>query len=161
VNVYLVRHAHAGDRSRWNGDDAERPLSARGRDQADAVAQALRGAPIVRVLSSPALRCRQTVGPLAHLLGLDVEIADELDEDAALRPARALLDATVRADRGDVVMCGHGDLLPQLLDDLRRDGVEVDGDGCAKGSVWQVTADGGQYVRAVYHRHPEDSLRTT
>jgi len=158
VNVYLVRHAHAGDRSRWNGDDAERPLSARGRDQADAVAQALRGAPIVRVLSSPALRCQQTVGPLAHLLGLEVEIAREFEEAAPLRPARARLDKLARLD-GDVVVCGHGDLIPELLDDLRRDGVDVDGAGCAKGSVWQVSAEDGRYRRAVYHRHPDESLR--
>lgn len=161
MNVYLVRHAHAGDRSRWNGDDSDRPLSAKGRDQADAIAQALRGAPIVRVLSSPALRCQQTIGPLALLLGLEVEVAGEFDEDAPLRPARTRIDELVRADDGDVVVCGHGDLIPALLDDLRRDGVELDGSGCAKGSVWQVEADGGRYRRAVYHRHPDESLRTT
>ena len=46
MEIHLVRHAHAGNRSAWRGDDRVRPLSAKGRAQADAIADALeRGVP--------------------------------------------------------------------------------------------------------------------
>ena len=160
MNIYLVRHAHAGDRRRWSGDDGDRPLSAKGRDQAEVIAEVLGAAPIARVLSSPSRRCQQTVGPLVHRLGVAIEVVEVFDEGAPVRPARKLLDELARDD-ADVVVCGHGDLIPELLDGLRHDGVELDGVGCAKGSVWQVVATDGSYQRAVYHRHPDESLRVT
>lgn len=157
VNVYLIRHAHAGDRARWNGPDADRPLSAKGRDEAADIADALEGQPITRVLSSPALRCQQTVAGLAARLGLTVEVHDMVREGASLDAARTLLDELLHSGK-DTVVCGHGDLIPELLDRLRSDGVTVDGRGCAKGSVWHLVAKGGQVTRATYHRHPEAGM---
>jgi 8-oxo-dGTP diphosphatase len=159
VNLYLIRHAHAGSRARWDGHDAERPLSAKGRDEADDIAETLQDQPIARVLSSPALRCQQTVAGLANRLGLSVEVHDMVREGASVAAARALLDELLH-DGKDAVVCGHGDLLPDLLDTLRRDGVAVDGQGCAKGSVWHLAARDGRVTQATYHRHPQPgSLR--
>jgi phosphohistidine phosphatase SixA len=157
VNLYLIRHAHAGDRSRWNGRDSERPLSAKGRDEADDITAALDGQPIKQVLSSPAVRCQQTVAGIAHRLGLNVEVHDGLGEGGSLATARVLLDDLLHLG-GDAVVCGHGDLLPELLDSLRHEGVTVDGRGCAKGSVWHLAATDGRVTRATYHRHPEAGM---
>ncbi len=52
--VYLVRHAKAGDRQAWPGDDLSRPLSKTGRRQAKALVRVLSGRMIERILSSPA-----------------------------------------------------------------------------------------------------------
>ena len=82
--IYLVRHAKAGDRSRWDGADSLRPLSKTGRRQAEAIADALVGAGIARVVSSPFARCRQTVEPLCGRLDAAIEEADELAEGARL-----------------------------------------------------------------------------
>jgi phosphohistidine phosphatase SixA len=155
VNLYLVRHAHAGDRGRWTGPDHERPLSARGRDQANAITEAFAGVPIDRVLSSPAVRCQQTVAAVASAAGVPLEITEVLAEGAPLAPARALLDELARAGT-QAILCGHGDLLPELLHSLERDGTDVQGSGCAKGSVWTIEVDDGKYVRATYERHPGD-----
>ena len=62
---YLLRHAHAGDKHAWNGPDLARPLSGAGRREAHGLLTQLRDYPIIRVLSSPAVRCLQTVEPLA------------------------------------------------------------------------------------------------
>ena len=56
------------------------------------------------------------------------------------------------------MICAHGDLLPEVLDSLRRDGVSVDGRGCAKGSVWHLVGRDGRIERATYHRHPEPGV---
>ena len=61
----LVRHAVAGDRRKWSGDDRLRPLDRRGRRQASALPEALSGFPVSRILTSPAARCIGTVEPLA------------------------------------------------------------------------------------------------
>jgi phosphohistidine phosphatase SixA len=79
--LLLVRHARAGDREEWIGDDRRRPLDDRGRAQAAALPELLAAYPIERILSSPADRCVQTVGPLASARGLEIEVWEELSEE--------------------------------------------------------------------------------
>ena len=69
MTLLLIRHASAGDRNDWVGDDLLRPLDGRGRSQASRLPELLGDYEIARVLSSPALRCVQTVEPLAALAG--------------------------------------------------------------------------------------------
>ena len=78
--VFLVRHAKAGDRSTWQGDDDGRPLTKAGRRQARALVDVFAGRPINRIVSSPAVRCVDTVEPLAEARGLAVEVRNELRE---------------------------------------------------------------------------------
>ncbi len=100
----LVRDADAGDRREWTGPDELRALSPLGRAQAEELADNLGGLPILRVLTSPALRCRQTVLPLARELSLAVEPCQLLRIDAdPLQLARFLTeDASQNA-----VLCTH------------------------------------------------------
>jgi 8-oxo-dGTP diphosphatase len=105
--VILVRHAAAGEREDWEGDDRLRPLDARGRAQAEGLVAALDGLEIARVVSSPFLRCVQTVEPLAAARGLSVEPLDELGEERQVDDGAAL----VRSLAGDPVLaCVHGGL---------------------------------------------------
>src|SRR6266508_3359874 len=66
----LVRHADAGNKRDWSGPDAERPLSEEGWEQAAGLVDLLAGLRIERLLTSPLLRCRQTLEPLAAALEL-------------------------------------------------------------------------------------------
>ena len=77
-----------GDRDDWVGDDRLRPLDGRGRNQASRLPELLGDYEIARVLSSPAVRCVQTVEPLARSRGLDIEVREELSEEAARRSRR-------------------------------------------------------------------------
>ena len=63
--VILLRHASAGDRAEWQGDDVVRPLDKRGHKQALALREALLARGVRRSVSSPYVRCVQTVEPLA------------------------------------------------------------------------------------------------
>ncbi|HEX2047206.1 MAG TPA: phosphoglycerate mutase family protein [Acidimicrobiales bacterium] len=128
--MLLVRHAEAGDRHRWDGRDEDRPLSEEGRAQAEALTDVLAGYEIARILSSPYLRCTQTVEPLAAARGLPAEPSDDLAEGAgrvALMRVRSLLEA-----QGDTVLCTHGDVVEEVLDGL---GVRRS-DETAKGATW-------------------------
>src|SRR5260370_42535529 len=62
--MYVVRHAKAGDRAEWEGDDRLRPLTKSGRRQAEELAAWLKKEPIHAILSSEDARCLQTGEPL-------------------------------------------------------------------------------------------------
>jgi broad specificity phosphatase PhoE len=89
--LYLLRHAHAGNKRAWNGPDDQRPLSAAGRREAAGLLVQLRARPVGAILSSPALRCRQTVRPLAEHHRLPVELDGRLAVDATVEQAVGLL----------------------------------------------------------------------
>ena len=99
VTLVLVRHAWAGKRSHWRGDDRLRPLDDRGRRQAAELLEVLGGVEIGRIVSSPDLRCVQTVEPLAAERGLEVEPADALGEDLQGRPGSSCSASWSQAPR--------------------------------------------------------------
>ena len=145
--IYLLRHAHAGSKKTWSGPDDRRPLSDTGRREAAGLVPLLDGRPIATILSSPALRCEQTVRPLAEGRGLPVGLEGRLDVDAGLDDAATLL----RPDLGDLVLCSHGELIGELLGLLRERGAPIDRDArWPKGSTWLLRFSGDRVAEATY-----------
>jgi len=93
ADVLLIRHASAGDPEEWDGDDRLRPLDELGFGQAVGLVGLLDGYEISLVLSSPALRCVQTVEPLALERGLEVQVRDELAEERQETDGAALVQS--------------------------------------------------------------------
>ena len=114
--LLLVRHASAGDRAQWVGDDSERPIDKRGRKRAEKLVAQLEPYPIEAILSSPARRCVETVDPLGRARGLETEQRSELSEDLQAVEGVALVRSLVGRD---VVVCGHGGLEYVLADPPR------------------------------------------
>jgi 8-oxo-dGTP diphosphatase len=150
--VILIRHAQAGLRRDWVGDDRLRPLSTRGRRQADRLPESLRSCLPQRVLSSPYTRCVQTVTPLAGGLGLRTETTEHLAEGAGLQ---ALVLIRSLAD-DKVAVCTHGDVITDILVALAdEDRLDLGPKPRqAKGSAWVLQADLGRFVRAAYLAPP-------
>jgi 8-oxo-dGTP pyrophosphatase MutT (NUDIX family)/broad specificity phosphatase PhoE len=145
--VYLVRHGHAGEKSAWIGDDRLRPLSPTGEAQAQDLVPLLRFTGIQHLISSPHLRCVQTLEPLASELGLKIEEHPGLAEGAPDEMLDALLEG---ANGQTVVLCSHGDVIPRVLDRLSAEGVEIVGDDAKKGSIWVLAAVDGRFRSATY-----------
>lgn len=146
--MLLIRHAHAGSRRDWSGDDQLRPLSTHGRRQARRLVGALTPLAPQRILSSPYTRCLETVEPLARALGVRPEATNELTEGAgaeALRLIRALASEKV-------ALCTHGDVIPEVLVALAdEDRLDLGSNPRqAKGSAWVLEATGGRFVKATY-----------
>jgi phosphohistidine phosphatase SixA len=156
VTLYLVRHATAGQRSPFD-NDLERQLSDVGHEQAAALTEFFAEMPVRSVWSSLATRCFQTVRSIAAHHGLEVVPQHFLTEGA--RPVDFL--EALRAEsslKGDLVLCSHGDLIPEVLSRLLREGLTVVGSrGCEKGSVWSIETRGRDMVRASYTARPMSS----
>ncbi len=151
--LHLVRHADAGNRGAWVGDDFDRPLDDSGRMQAEAIAVALAQRPVQRILSSPYVRCVETVAPLGRTLGLPVEASGELAEGSYVADALNLL-GSLAAVGGDSVLCSHGDVIPGVLWVLDQYGLDIGDLGrCKKGSIWELEVVDGRITAANY-RHP-------
>jgi phosphohistidine phosphatase len=107
VRLCLLRHAHAGDPTKWRGPDSERPLSERGRRQAERVGTLLVAAGFDpdAILASPALRAAETARIVAQALGAEVSIHDALAGPLTLADIDDLLAAS--GDPGRPVLVGH------------------------------------------------------
>jgi phosphohistidine phosphatase SixA len=124
----LIRHASAGDRQSWTSDDDERPLDKRGRRQAQQLVELLKDYPLGRILSSPALRCVQTVEPLAAARGLVIETADEIGEGHDAEHLIATLDGA------DVALSCHGGLSDAVCGERQKKAevLVLDGTGAVR-----------------------------
>jgi phosphohistidine phosphatase SixA len=145
---YVVRHAKAGSRGHWSGDDRLRPLSKKGFKQAAALVGILEPFPITAIYSSPFRRCVQTVEPLARARELPLKESPHLTEGHGLAGAMEFM-----GDRSldHVVLSTHGDIVWELVEELVRRTVVKPGEGgFEKGSTWVVDLDKGSFVRASF-----------
>lgn len=150
--LVLVRHASAGERSSWRGDDAERPLDGRGRAQADDLASVLGGYGGGRVVSADVVRCVQTVTPFAAVSGLTVEAEPLFSEAGFATDPGAAVARLRRLARGPdaVVVCTQRKALPGLLRGLSAGfGADVAGVRLRKGAFCVLHLAGGEHARAV------------
>jgi exopolyphosphatase/guanosine-5'-triphosphate,3'-diphosphate pyrophosphatase len=147
VILFLVRHAKGYSRARWFEDDDLRPLTPIGDLQSEAIATAIAEEQPRSLLSSPAVRCYQTLQPLARQTGLRIELDPRLAEGADPAGVLPLLDGL---GEETVVLCSHGDVVPALLSALKPQGL---GDGpieCRKGSFWRLERERNGQLRATY-----------
>jgi 8-oxo-dGTP diphosphatase len=147
MSVFVVRHAKAGSRRKWQGPDELRPLSGLGWRQAKALTKWLGAEKITRILSSPAVRCRETVEPLAEHFELGVELDHALMEGAPFEEAWRLIE---KVSDEQAVLSTHGDIMGGVLMYAERHGVPVDDDRLEKGATWVLDFEAGALVTARY-----------
>ena len=157
--VLLVRHANAGDRDKWRGDDRMRPLDEIGREQAGELVRLLSRFEVQRLVSADYLRCIQTLKPLGDSIGLPVEEeillsergypGHEAEAEAALRKLGDHEEA--------VAACSQREVIPDLVKRLAADdGVELPQPfKYKKAGVWALSFDGQQLCAVEYFPPPK------
>jgi 8-oxo-dGTP pyrophosphatase MutT (NUDIX family) len=148
--IVLVRHARAGKRSEWKGDDAERPLDDFGRDQAHRLVEFLSWFAPTRIVSANLARCTETVEPLAQSLGLSVAV-DPVFSDAEFvaNPSGTETALLSLAKPGKVtVICSQGEAVPGLIDRVVRGTRPSE---TRKGDAWVLSLVDGTVVSADYY----------
>jgi 8-oxo-dGTP diphosphatase len=155
MRLYVIRHTAAGNRSAWDKQDDRRPLSTKGRRQADAIADMLESAGISRLVSSPFVRCVQSLEPLAQRLGRPVETDARLAEGADGKGALDLANE-LRKKVDAAALCSHGDVIPDMLRILKSTTARFKEPLLwPKASTWVLTWDSGRWSKARYIPPPE------
>lgn len=118
--VIALRHAKALARSDWDGPDAARPLTDRGREQALSIVGPLRAFGVRKIVTSDAVRCVQTVKPLAKAMDRKAVKTDKISQDAwedGDDDLRSVIGRRVRSGK-PAVLCSHGPVLPGILSEI-------------------------------------------
>ena len=116
--VIILRHAQARTRNGWKADDLERPLTKPGETQAQRLSPLLAAYGVRCILTSPAVRCAQTVDTYARSIKALMEVDDRLAEDTKPRAVERSI-ATVLERKGPIVVCSHRPTLPWIFGTLR------------------------------------------
>jgi 8-oxo-(d)GTP phosphatase len=143
--VILLRHASAGEREAWRGDDFARPLDVTGQATAKALAPLLASYEPTRIISARPVRCVQTVEPLAALTGLAVEVDDRFDECADATSAAGVVRSLATVG-GVTVVCSQGGLIPDVVGLLS--GRAATAYRTPKGSAWVLGFAGTDSIGA-------------
>lgn len=140
--LVVLRHAKAQSRSAWTGADQLRPLNARGRARAEALVPVLAAHGVTRVVTSPSVRCLDTVLPYALALGQRPRLKAGLSEEGfAEHPERATSHLTRLLDRAEAAAVStHGPVLPVLLEHLA--GIVGSGESAAKVTLSEAAQRG-------------------
>ena len=130
-----MRHAKAGKRSEWDGEDELRPLSETGWEQAEALAEKLSVLAPNALISSPATRCIQTLEPLSKATKIKIVTDKKLFEHGDVAKMLELLDTV----DDSTVISSHGDMIPECIKLLERRGMKIKSKpDWRKASVWVV-----------------------
>lgn len=149
--VLIVRHATAGRKARYRGDDRLRPLDKKGRAQAQALVPQLLAFGATDIYAADRSRCIQTVEPLAEKVGLNIAVESTLTEEAYAADPEAAHKRTleIAALGGTPVISTQGRVIPYLIDWwCKRDGVKPDKSRNRKGSTWVLSLKDGQLIAA-------------
>ena len=126
VRMLLVRHGHAGTKDQWDGDDRLRPLDPRGLRQAKHLVEVLVPLHPDQIVSSPYLRCLQTMAPVAEKMGLDVGADEALTPNAGQAAIELVRGLSSAGSPDTVALCTHGEVLGEVLTALAtEDGVRL------------------------------------
>jgi phosphohistidine phosphatase len=157
VRVHLLRHAHAGDPFEWDGDDALRPLTNKGRKQSDRLGRFLEayGVRPDVIISSPKVRAAQTAEIVGGTLDMTWRIDDRL---AGGFSSRELFDLIEESGAREPMFVGHDPDLSMLLAYL----VDTAGISMKKGALatFDVDVGIGDHAGALRWLIPPELLAT-
>ena len=106
-------------------------------------------------MSSPFVRCVQTLQPLAQALDVAVETSELLAEGADGEPALDLLLSLSHDE--SVACCTHGDVLYDVVSAITARGVRLDGPfDVPVASAWVLEIEDGQVVGGTFVERPPD-----
>lgn len=156
VELYVLRHAHAGDAADWPEDDELRPLTGKGRRQAERLGQHLAAAGFVpdAVLASPLVRARQTAEIVADLVGVPVRLDARLGEMVDVDVLERILDDA--GSPGRPLLVGHDPDLSELVSELVGAPISMRKGSLARVDMERPAAPGTGELRWLL---PPDALR--
>ena len=147
--IVLLRHAKAGRRTQWQGDDRLRPLDKAGRLQARELPAFLSAFTPVSVVSADRVRCVQTLEPFAVATGMDLAISPAFSDESYLDDPEATRNELLALAKSlpATVVCSQGIAVPGLVTDLTG----LEDTRARKGAAWVLSFADGAVVSADYY----------
>lgn len=153
LHLYLVRPARAERRSDWAGPSGSRPLTEEGHAQARDLADWLGRFSIEALACGPSLHCRQTLEPLAEVLGKPILVDDRLDRGADVHE---MVERVRELGETNAVVCLNRVLLEETLRTIVGAGkVDVE-TRCERGAAWMLDGDPPHAIYFAPHRASRD-----
>ncbi|KUI40029.1 NUDIX hydrolase [Mycobacterium sp. GA-1199] len=155
--VLIVRHATAGSKSRFKGDDRKRPLDKNGRAQAQSLVALLLAFGADQLFAADRVRCVSTLQPLAEELGQTIRSDELLTEEAYAENRKVARQRflEIAGTPGTPVICTQGKVIPDLIEWwCERDGVRPDKSRNRKGSTWVMSLHNGRLIAADHMGSP-------
>ncbi|BBZ05149.1 NUDIX hydrolase [Mycolicibacterium chitae] len=155
--VLIVRHATAGQKSKYRGDDRKRPLDKNGRAQAESLVGLLLAFGASELHAADRVRCHQTIEPLADEIGAPISNEPALTEEAynehPKRGRARVLE--IAATSRTPVICTQGKVIPDLIAWwCESAGLTPETSRNKKGSVWILSLDGEKLIAADHVESP-------
>lgn len=121
--IVLLRHGKAVAHEDWDGPDAERPLQRRGEQQSVRVAPALEAFGPEKLITSDAVRCADTLQPLADRMGKKLKKTAAISQDAYESGESGVREVVRKRlqKRVPAVLCSHGPVLPEIVRCIARE----------------------------------------
>lgn len=157
ATLVLLRHAKAIARAEWLGEDEDRPLAVLGQDQAKRMAGHFSNLNLVKIYTSDAVRCLDSVKEMSASLNIELQITKHLSEyvyhkkpERAIEYAKEVLYADLKEDR-NILICSHNPVLPLMLNRfLKHSRVKPEIDHLKPGEAWVLEFKGKKCV-SVFH----------
>ena len=147
--LILLRHGKAITREEWEGDDGDRPLAQLGQLQSKRMHAIYLPFAVTEIHSSDAVRCYETVSPMARSMSLNLvywselsEYAFEKDKKAAINVVNDIIESEARA-----IVCGHNPVIPGIVAKFigKKNFKELD-HGLLPGEAWILHHRDGEVV---------------
>jgi phosphohistidine phosphatase SixA/8-oxo-dGTP pyrophosphatase MutT (NUDIX family) len=158
--LVILRHAKAVKRSDFTGKhDSDRPLSGRGRRQAKIIAEALEAYGIEQVISSPMLRCQETVKRFVKQLSTTPILIDAISESGYEQSPQHLDPAIELAmkDPAPTVLCSHRPVLDAILEAVATAGGISPAERTE--GIWSTKLSPGSFFVAHRHIDPDGTVK--
>jgi len=148
--LILLRHAKAVTRDEWIADDDDRPLGPIGQNQVKKLFSTYQAFNIEQIHTSDAVRCYDTVNPIAKGLDIKLEVTGKLsestykkDKEKAFDYAKNLLTKDVRA-----LICSHNPILPKMLNKLtKKSEIDSDEEKLSPADGWVIHRIGKEIIQ--------------
>ncbi|MFI5268689.1 MAG: NUDIX domain-containing protein [Chloroflexota bacterium] len=153
ATLVFVRHARAGKKRRWKGEDSLRPLDIEGAAQAERLRAVAPCYGPTHIASADLVRCADTVRPTSTDLGIPVDIEPRLGRESYAADPKATLDwiRELVASGGTSMLCSQGEVIPDVLSRLaQRSQLRLRRPPVRKGSVWVLSFSAGKLISADY-----------
>ena len=137
--LILMRHVEALDRHDWSGKDCDRPLNSHGERQAKRVLSNFQPYAVEEIHSSSAVRCYESITPMARALSVDFFFTDSLSEDVYLKDKERPIKYIHRLLVNDypTLVCSHNPILPRAISSfVDKFGVDVSDTKLEPADAW-------------------------